>query len=126
MDYNHINGNEFGLAAPIHLMDGFFDLPYYTYSTTDNYVTAHWQHHFEGYFLSKIPLIRTLGFKEIVRVAYLNTPQLGNYGEVGIGLDNIGFGLFRILRLDLSWIYRDKKIEKKPIWMFGLNLPLGN
>lgn len=126
MDLNHFNGNEFGLAAPIHLMDGFFDLPYYTYSTTDDYFTAHWQHHFQGYFLSKIPLIRKLGFKEIIRVAYLNTPRLGNYGEVGVGLDNIGWGFFRVLRLDLSWIYRDGKMEKKPIWMFGLNLPLGN
>ena len=126
MDNTHFNGNELGLAETVHLMDGFFDLPYYKYSTIDNYVTAHWQHHFDGYFLSKIPLIRKLGFREILRVAYLNTPNVGNYGEVGVGLDNIGFGLFRILRLDLSWVYRDGKMEKKPIWMFGVNLPLGN
>lgn len=126
MDLNHFNGNEFGLARPIHFMQGFFDLPYYQYSTTNSYFTAHWQHHFEGFLLGKIPLIRKLGFKEVARVAYLNTPQLGNYAEVGVGLDNIGYGLFRILRLDLSWVYRDGKMDKKPIWMFALNVPLNN
>ncbi len=126
MDLNHFNGNEFGLAERIHFMRGFFDLPYYQYSTTDNYFTAHWQHHFDGFILGKIPLIRKLGFKEVVRVAYLNTPQLGNYAEVGVGLDNIGYGLFRVLRLDLSWVYRDGKMAKKPIWMFGINMPLSN
>ena len=126
MDLNHFNGNEFGLAEHVHFMRGFFDLPYYQYSTTDNYFTVHWQHHFEGFFLGKIPLIRKLGFKEVARVAYLNTSQLGNYAEVGVGLDNIGYGLFRVLRLDLSWVYRDGKMEKKPIWMFAINMPLNN
>ena len=126
MDLNHFNGNEFGLAERIHFMRGFFDLPYYQYSTTDNYFTAHWQHHFEGFILGKIPLIRKLGFKEVARVAYLNTPQLGNYAEVGVGLDNIGYGLVRVLRLDLSWVYRDGKMSNKPIWMFGINAPLSN
>ena len=126
MDLNHFNGNEFGYAQDIHFMRGFFDLPYYQYSTTDNYFTAHWQHHFDGFILGKIPLIRKLGFKEIARVAYLNTPQLGNYAEVGVGLDNIGYGLVRVLRLDLSWVYRDGQMAKKPIWMFGINVPLNN
>lgn len=126
MDLNHFNGNEFGLAERLHFMRGFFDLPYYQFSTTDNYFTAHWQHHFDGFILGKIPLIRKLGFKEVARVAYLNTPQLGNYAELGVGLDNIGYGLVRVLRLDLAWTYRDGKMSNKPIWMFAINMPLSN
>jgi hypothetical protein len=124
IDYKHFNNNEFRIANSLNYMKGFLALPYYQYSTKNAYVMAHWQHHFEGFLLGKIPLIRKLGFKEIVRVAYLNTPKLGDYAEVGVGLDNIGYGLFRVLRLDLSWVYRDGKMDKKPIWMFAINMPL--
>jgi hypothetical protein len=122
IDYHHFNGNEFRITNPIQYMRGFFHLPYYKFSTTDNYFTAHWQHHFEGYLLGKLPLIRTLGFKEVVRVAYLNTPDLGNYVEAGVGIDNIGYGLFRLFRLDFSWQYLDGKINKKPKFLLGVNV----
>jgi hypothetical protein len=121
-DYQHFNGNEFRITNPIQYMRGFFHLPYYAHSTTDNYVMAHWQHHFQGFLLGKLPLIRTLGFKEVLRVAYLNTPDLGNYAEAGVGIDNVGYGLFRLFRVDCSWQYMEGKINKRPKFMLGTNL----
>ncbi|MDZ7880868.1 MAG: DUF5686 and carboxypeptidase regulatory-like domain-containing protein [Saprospiraceae bacterium] len=120
-DYQHFNGHDFNIAGPLHYMRGFFQLPYYAYSTTNNYVMAHGQHHFEGFLLGKLPLIRRLGFKEVVRVAYLNTPDLGNYAEAGIGIDNIGYGLFRLFRVDCSWQYINGKVNKTPKFMLGIN-----
>ena len=58
----------------------------------------------------------------IFRLAYLNTPELGNYTEIGFGIDNIGFGLFRFLRLDLSWQLKGREITSNPIFMIGLKL----
>jgi hypothetical protein len=122
IDYQHFNGNEFRLTHPLNYMRGFFHLPYYAHSTTGNYAMAHWQHHFEGFLLGKLPLIRKLGFKEVVRAAYLNTSDLGNYAEAGVGIDNIGYGLFRFFRVDCSWQYIEGKVNKTPKFMLGTNL----
>jgi Family of unknown function (DUF5686) len=126
IDYKHFNGNELGLANQLNYMQGFLSAPFYQLSTTDNYFMAHWQHHFEGFLLGKIPLIRRLGFKEIARFAYLNTPQSGNYAEAGFAIDNIGYGLFRAFRVDCNWQFKDGKIDKSPKWLLGINLPIGN
>lgn len=122
IDYQHFNGNETNFANPESYMTSFMNLPFYRYSTTGNYVMLHAQHHFNGFFLDKLPLIRKLGFKEVFRVAYLNTPELGNYTELGFGIDNVGYGLFRFLRLDLSWQLKGREISSNPIFMIGIKL----
>jgi hypothetical protein len=126
IDYKHFNGNELGLANKLNYMQGFLSLPYYQYSTTNTYLSANWQHHFEGFLLGKIPLIRRLGFKEVTRFAFLKTLELGNYAEAGFAIDNIGYGLFRAFRIDCNWQYQDGKIDKTPKWLLGINLPIGN
>ena len=122
IDFQHFNGNETCFGNPRDYMTSFMNLPFYRFSTSGNYVMIHAQHHFEGFILDKLPLIRKLGFKEVIRLAYLNTPELGNYTEIGFGIDNIGFGLFRFLRLDLSWQLKGREITSNPIFMIGLKL----
>jgi hypothetical protein len=122
IDYQHFNGNETNFGMIERYMTTFFNFPYYHYSTTGNYVMLHAQHHFEGFFLDKLPLIRKLGFKEVFRIAYLNTPELGNYTELGFGIDNIGFSIFRNFRFDVSWQMKGQKMDKKPFFMVGLKL----
>jgi hypothetical protein len=126
IDYKHFNGNELGLANQLNYMQGFLSLPYYRYSTTNTYLSVNWQHHFEGFLLSKIPLIRRLGFKEVTRFAFLKTLELGNYAEAGFGIDNIGYGLLRAFRIDCNWQYNNGEINKTPKWLLGINLPIGN
>ncbi len=122
IDFQHFNGNETCFGNPRDYMTSFMNLPFYRFSTSGNYAMIHAQHHFEGFILDKLPLIRKLGFKEVFRLAYLNTPELGNYTEIGFGIDNIGFGLFRFLRLDLSWQLKGRDITSNPLFMVGLKL----
>ena len=122
IDYQHFKGNESNIAKTESYMTGFLNLPYYRYSTTGNYFMLHAQHNFEGYIFDKLPLIRKLGFKEIFRVAYLNTPELGNYTELGFGIDNIGIALFRFLRLDVSWQLKGREVSSSPVFMIGVKL----
>ena len=122
IDFQHFNGNQTILANPRNYMNSFFQLPYYTYSTRKDYFMAHWQHHFESYFFDKIPLIRKLGFKEVLRVSYLHTVELGHYVETGLGIDNIGWGIFRFFRFDVSWKYQDGAFDPKPGVMIGVKL----
>lgn len=86
----------------------------------DRYVQWDWEHHFNGLFLNKIPLIKKLNLREIVVFKGLwgslrdqNNPRLNNpeifmlpenvlanrmtkpYMEIGVGLDNI-LKMFRI------------------------------
>ncbi len=100
-DYHHFNGNQTILGNQNSYMNSFFQLPYYQYSTKGAYLEAHWQHHFEGFFLDKIPLLRKLGGREIVKISFLKTPDLSNYTEFSFGIDNLGVGLFRLFRVDV-------------------------
>lgn len=86
----------------------------------DRYVQWDWQHHFNGLFLNRIPLVRKLNLREIVvfkglwgNISRKNDPRANNpeiymlpdnvlanrmtkpYMEIGVGLDNI-LKLFRI------------------------------
>jgi Family of unknown function (DUF5686)/CarboxypepD_reg-like domain len=122
IDYQHFIGNETFVANPKNYLGGYFQLPFYQYSTRNSFLSAHAEHHFEGYIFDKIPLLRKLQLKEVVRVAYLRTPELGDYAEVGFGIENIGIKLIRPLRVDLSWRFQDGKLHPTPKLMIGLNL----
>lgn len=122
IDYQHFNGNETFVSDEKNYMKGFFSLPYYQYSTTRPYFMAHWQHHFEGFIFDKIPLIRKLGLKEVIRIAYLTTENVKNYTEFGVGINNIGWGMFRFIRADISWQHTNNRLSKRPQLMIGIKL----
>ncbi|WP_291722567.1 DUF5686 and carboxypeptidase regulatory-like domain-containing protein [Bernardetia sp.] len=77
----------------------FLLLPYYQYSTTDNFIEAHAEHHFNGYIMNRIPLIKKLGWQFVAGAHYLHTPNTPNYTEVSIGFERV----FKILRVDAVW-----------------------
>jgi len=103
MDFRHFNGNQTFVGNPARYYNSFFLLPYYKYSASSDYVEAHFEHNFDGWILGKIPLLRKLGWKELVKAAFLYTPEQKEYLELGFGFDNIGFGVFRLFRLDVVW-----------------------
>lgn len=93
---------------------------------TDQYAMILWNHHFEGLFLNKIPLLRKLKLRWLVsgKAAFgtmtdknklinsapinyikINTPFPKPYAEASVGLENI----FKIIRVDAIWrlTYRD-------------------
>lgn len=83
---------------------------------SDEYVSVFATHHFNGYFLSKIPLMRRLKWREVVsakavtgRISDANVNMMafpvdlfrldGIYAEAGVGVENI----FKIIRVDVLW-----------------------
>ena len=99
MDYLHANGNQVKLA-PSDKMTSFGLLNYYQFSTNDKYAEAHIEHNFKGFLLGKIPLINKLNFHLVAGAKGLFTGERKPYAEYSIGLDNIGVGKWRFLRVD--------------------------
>ncbi len=132
-------GKTFG-TLPISLLDvipanqtlsltknTFALLNYYDF-VTDTYLATHFEQHFNGFILNRIPLIKKLKLRSLVtfRAAYgstskknraindgltnsngavninYNTPNKVYY-EYSVGLENIGYGNLRFLRLDAIW-----------------------
>lgn len=94
IDFKHFGGNEtiFSSFEP----GSFQLLDYYLYSTDNNYFKAHYEHHFNGFIINKLPLIRKTRVQVVSSLNYLKTSEVNNYLEFGIGLEHI----FKVLRVD--------------------------
>jgi hypothetical protein len=99
MDYYHPTGNETILASENRL-SSFNLLPFYQLSTNDKYTEIHTEHNFKGFLMNKIPLLNKLNFHLVGSAKGLFTAARKPYTEYAIGLDNIGFGKWRFLRVD--------------------------
>lgn len=100
VDYQHFNGNQTRVGTSPNYMNVFNLLPYYELSTNKSYFEAHAEHDFRGWVLGKIPGLNQLNFNLIVGGHFLSTQDNKPYSEISVGMDNIGFGKFRFLRLD--------------------------
>ena len=94
-------------------------LNYYDF-VTDAYLAGHFEHHFNGFILNRIPLLKKLKLRSLItfRATYgtisdkniainrsninYNTPNKVYY-EYGFGVKNIGYGNLRFLRIDAIW-----------------------
>ncbi|WP_394336608.1 DUF5686 and carboxypeptidase-like regulatory domain-containing protein [Capnocytophaga stomatis] len=97
----------------------FVLLDYYDF-VTDTYINGYFEHHFEGLIFNRIPRIKNTRLRSLVfaRFAYgtisdknkdatisnvvFNAPNK-LYWEYGFGIENIGLGNFRFIRLDFVW-----------------------
>lgn len=118
----------------------FTQVDYYEF-VTDQYTTMNWEHHFNGWILNKIPLVKKLKLREVgfLRAAYgdlsqksiaMNrstidyfTPNKQIYYEYGFGIENIGYGNIRPIRVDFNWRgnYKDIPGARKFGVTVGLN-----
>lgn len=94
-------------------------LDYYDF-ITDTYINGYFEHHFDGFLFNRIPFLQKLRFKSVLfgRFAYgtlseknkqanitniiFNSPEK-LYWEYGFGIENIGLGNFRFIRVDFVW-----------------------
>ena len=107
VDYRHFNGDETFLGTTITYIDVFNLLSYFGFSTNKPYFEGHLEHNFQGWVLGKIPGINRLNLNLVAGAHYLSTVENKPYTEFSIGLDNIGIGKFRMLRLDLVRSFYD-------------------
>ena len=80
-------------------LGSFHFLNFYTYSTDKEYVEAHYEHNFNGFFLSRIPLIRRLNLDEIIGGSFLTQQLLPGYKEYYLGLKR------NVIRFDYGFSY---------------------
>lgn len=87
MDFMHFNGNQTILS---NLETGnFMLLDYYAYSTNNYFIQAHGVYNLEGFLFNKIPALKLLKLEEIISVHYLRNDLIGNYVEVGFGVQRL-------------------------------------
>lgn len=121
------------------LQRGVFSLMNYYEFVADSYAVLFLEHHFNGKIFSQIPLIKKLKLREVVffrsGIGSLKPNSInmnaGNmtlsapekpYYEYGFGIENIGFGNFRILRVDFNWRgnYLNHNVTTTPVRKFGI------
>lgn len=119
-DWKHLNGNQTFLASSY--LNSFQLAPYYRFSNTaDFYLQAHLEWALKGWLTNKVPGFRKLGWNLVTGANALIIDKNNYYSEIFVGLDDIGYKLFRMGRLDFLAGYESGK--GKP--SVGLRLGLG-
>lgn len=101
-DRKFFPGNRFHVGSTWSYPSRFLRLHPYAISSSDSYYQMHVQHDFEGWVLDKIPAINKLGWSFVTGAKYLSGDGQ-RYYEIHGGVDNMGFGIFRLLRFDVIW-----------------------
>lgn len=103
VDFQHFNGNQTRIGTTGRYTNVFNLLPYYQLSTNGSYFEGHVEHDFRGWILGKIPGINQLNFNLVAGAHVLSTENRKPYFEYSLGIDNLGVGKYRLLRLDYVW-----------------------
>jgi len=119
MDAKHINGNQTHVSIDDRYLSSFKNVGYYDFSTSENYVEYHLEHNFNGFILGKIPLINKLNYNLIVGLQGFATKDQKPYKEFSLGIDNIGWGRFRLLRIDYVRSYKSEFVNDA--FLFGVS-----
>lgn len=107
LDYKHFNGNQTYIETTTSYTGRFLLLDYYAFSTQNHYAEYHLEHQFKGFILNRIPLLNQLNYNLVIGGKGLYTQERNPYYEFHIGLENLGLGKFRFLRLDYVQSYHN-------------------
>ncbi len=118
VDFQHFNGNQTRVGTSFRYTNVFNLLPYYELSTNKSYFEGHLEHDFKGWILGKIPLINQLNFNLVAGAHMLSTEDRKPYTELSLGIDNLGWGKFRFLRID--YVHSQYEGNHKGAFIFGL------
>jgi hypothetical protein len=116
IDYQHFNGNQTYVYNNQLVNNQFFLLPYYSHSTQKAAVTSHIAYNDKGFIINKIPLLKQTQWNIIANFNLLSTSHRNTYIEYAVGFDNLGFGKFRIFKLQYT---QSNAVDKG--FVFGIN-----
>ena len=120
IDYRHFNGNQTHIGTSERYLNVFNMMPYYSNSTNDSYFEMHTEYNDTGFIMNKIPLLNLLKSTMNVGFHALAIPDRKPYSEFTIGLDNLGFGKFKLFRIDYVHSYQGG-IQQNGV-VFGLKI----
>lgn len=106
IDYRHFNGNQTHIGTNERYLNVFNLMPYYSNSTNDSYLEIHSEYNDTGFIMNKIPLLNLLKSTMNIGFHSLAIPDRKPYSEFTIGLDNLGFGKFKVFRVDYIHSYQ--------------------
>ena len=107
IDYKHFNGNQTRVGTSSRYFNVFNFMPYYTNSTNDSYLELHSEYDDNGFIMNKLPLLNHLKSNLVFGFHNLAIPDRKPYSEISVGLDNLGFGKFKLFRIDYIRSYQD-------------------
>lgn len=107
MDNLQVKGNQMFIVTDSNRKNNFGLLEYYRFFTNDKYAEAHVTHNFKGAILAKIPVLNTLNYHLITSAKTMYMANTKQYSELSVGMDNIGFGKWRFLRVDYIKSFHD-------------------
>jgi len=117
---------------------GTFSLINYYDFITDAYISGHFEHHFNGFIMNRIPLIKKLKLRAVatfktvygtisdeniaINKSNINyaAPDDNMYYEYGFGIENIGYKDIRPLRVDFVWRGDHQSINGLPSPKFAV------
>ena len=120
IDYRHFNGNQTHIGTSERYLNVFNLMPYYANSTNDSYLEMHLEHNDKGFIMNKIPLLNLLKSTMNLGFHSLAIPDRKPYTEFTAGLDNLGFGKFKLFRVDYVHSYQGG-IQQNGV-VFGLKI----
>ncbi len=107
VDYKHFAGNQTRIGQLESYLNVFNLMPYYANSTNNAFFEAHLEYNDKGFLVNKIPLFNKLKSNLILGYHNLSVSSKLPYHEFSAGLNNLGFGKFKIFRLDYVRSYQN-------------------
>lgn len=103
----------------------FLGMDAYTYFTDDYAAEIHYHHNFSGLLLNKIPGVNKLGLNLVASASSLYMPDKPVYTEFSLGIDRIGWHMFRPFRFDVVMPIKGVDVGKLR-YILGIKMSLSD
>jgi hypothetical protein len=106
MDYFHFLSNETTTAYFDRYVFTFKNMPFYDFSTVDDFVMVNYEQHFDGYIMDRIPFLQDSGLTLVAGFGALWSKG-ADYYEWNVGIEGFSLGGLEFLRFDFVQSYTD-------------------
>ena len=101
LDFAYFLGNE-SFDIQSKGTSRFLALPYYA-SSSNSFYQLNLEHDFQGLLFDRIPGFRNLGWQVVTGARFIFYEDFKDYREFSLGIDNIGFGNFKLFQIHAVW-----------------------